>query len=159
MVATTIDFQPQPRWKTLFPCSSTSAWFLSWVVCASVRHTVHECGMTKLFLFHAPHVTIVAPGHFHREWTRAHESCPHMFVSLYACGQHANGMHSSCVCTEVGVQGKCAICSWEFEKCANPVPPFEMCYVFLKCMNSWDAPSAWPNLTVFQTYLLYQKVR
>ena len=46
----------------------------------------------------------------------AHESHPHVFASMYLCGQCAHCMHSWHVHTEVGVNRKCAIGVWKSKK-------------------------------------------
>ena len=96
---------PTTMVKTLVPRSSASAWVLLWVVSMSVHCTVHALWDDWAFLGYAPHITRDAPGGFQRECMHAHESRPHMFVSMYVCGQHAtsctHGMYAlKLECTE-----------------------------------------------------------
>ena len=127
---------PTTTVKTLVPCSSASAWVLLWVVSRSVHCTVHAHGMIELFLFYSPHVTRVAPGSFRRECAHAHESCPHMFVSMYVCGQHANCMYALVACMHWGWSGQ-EMCSLYLGLITvlTPYPCFEIHCVSLLCVN------------------------
>ena len=109
--------------KTFVTWSSAFVWVLPWVVNMSVHCTVCERGTIELFLFYTAHVTSAAPQHFPRECSRAHQSCPHVFVYLCTC-MHVKSMQTAFI------HNMYALTSY---------PHFKMCCVCLICVNLQDA--------------------